>query len=78
MTDYIRVKAYHNGEFIGEHLYRGDSHVKALVRCRKMFEGCEDEVNVILIAENYDSTNPENAEHFEACKRCDCVHGLFN
>ena len=74
MADYIRIRAYHEGTLVGEHLYKENSQVKALERIRKdipEFAPC------ILVAENYDSTDEKNLEHFEVCKNCGCVHGLF-
>ena len=74
MTDYIRIRVYDDGKYVGEHLYKGDSQVRAIERFRTDMPELD---RCILVAENYDSTDPESKEHFEVCKQCGCVHGLF-
>lgn len=70
---YTRVRSYreHDGSFTGcEHIYARDQ-VKALEWFRREYP---EHDKCILVAEDYDPEDPKNKEHFEACKRCGCVH----
>ena len=69
---YTRIKSYYNGTFTNcEHLYLGNNHSIALNKFRSEYPEHND---CILIAESYDSEDPDNKEHFQACLNCGCVH----
>lgn len=70
---YVRMRSYSpDGKFTAcEHLYPGSDHVAAL----EWFRGTYPEHDkCIIVAESYESDDPKNAEHFEVCKCCGCVH----
>ena len=71
--EFIRIRSYYqDGTFTTcEHLYVGDNQVKALEIFRKEYPAHDD---CILVAEHYNSEDPTNLKHFEACSRCGCVH----
>jgi len=70
---YVRIKSYYqDGKFTGcEQLYFGNDQVKAIERFRKDYPAHNE---CILVAENYDSEDPKNKEHFAVCVRCGCVN----
>ena len=68
---YTRIKSYRDGELLAEHLYLGDSQVKAIERFRKEYPEHND---CIVVAERYDSEDEKNKEHFRICCQCGCVH----
>lgn len=73
MSQFIRIRSYYqNGKFTTcEHLYPGSDQARALERFRNEYP---EHKECILVAEHYESNAPENAEHFKACLRCECVH----
>lgn len=68
---YIRITSHLNGQLLAEHLYLTDSQVKAIERFRREYPEHKD---CIVVAEDYDSEDQKNKEHFEICCRCGCVH----
>ena len=68
---FIRITSHRERELLAEHLYLTDSHVKAIERFRKEYPEHKD---CIVIAEDYDSDDPKNEEHFRICMNCGCVH----
>ena len=68
---YVRITSHKDGKLLAEHLYLTDSHTKAIERFRKEYPSHKD---CIVVAENYDSEEEKNKEHFKACLRCECVH----
>lgn len=67
---YIRIRTYLNCKFTGcEHIYLTTSQSEALERFRREYP---EHNACIAIAADYDPK--ENPSHFEACKRCGCVH----
>ena len=69
----VRVRSYlQSGEFTTcEHLYAVGNQQKALDRFRRDYP---EHKECILVAEEYDSDDPKNAEHFKACSESGCVH----
>lgn len=53
-----------------EHLYARDQ-AKSIEWFLKDYP---EHKKCIIVAEDFDETNPKNKDHFEACKRCGCVH----
>lgn len=69
---YTRIKSYLNGKFTTcEHLYLGNIHTKAILNFRRQYPEHE---NCIIVAETYDSDDPQNLEHFKSMLNCGCVH----
>ena len=52
-----------------EHLYKGDSHVKAFERFYKDFPKYHRNPDCNGVAETIDSENPEYKDYFKICKR---------
>ena len=69
----VRITSYlTTGEFTScEHLYAVENQNKAIERFRREYPGHKD---CIVVAEDYDSENQKNAEHFRTCSECGCVH----
>lgn len=65
-----RITSFHNGKLVAEHIYDRDQ-VKAIEWFRKDYPEHKD---CIVVAENYDETDPKNGEHFRVCSSCECVH----
>ena len=70
----VRVTSYYqDGRFTTcEHIYAAQFQQDAIDRFKKEYP--EHAKECIIVAEYYDSEDPKNAEHFEVCKRCGCVH----
>ena len=68
---YIRITSHRGKELLAEHLYFTDSQVKAIERFRKEYPEHKD---CIVVAEDYESEDPKNKEHFRVCLNCGCVH----
>ena len=69
---YVRIKGYHEGHLVAEHLYiKTGTQQDAIDR----FLSDMPELRVcIIVAEDYDSEALENEEHFRICRQCGCVH----
>lgn len=68
---YIRITSYRGKELLAEHLYLTDSQVKAIERFRKEYP---EHADCVVVAQDYESDDPKNKEHFRACLNCGCVH----
>jgi hypothetical protein len=71
---YVRIRSYKRDDhsLCAEHLY-----IKKGTQCDAIAEFKKDmpeQKGCIIIAEDYDSQDPDNAEHFKACRDCGCVH----
>lgn len=69
--EFVRITSHLNNRLVCEQLYLAESHVKAIERFRREYP---EHANCIVIAENYDSDDPKNKEHYAACVRCGCVN----
>lgn len=69
--EYIRITSFFEDRLCAEHLYFGRDQVKAIERFRKEYP---EHKNCVVVAENYNSDDEKNKEHFKACLRCGCVH----
>lgn len=65
-----RIKSYHNGKLVSEHIYARNQHT-AIEWFRRDYPEHKD---CIVVAEDYDETDPRNAEHFRIANSCGCVH----
>lgn len=69
---YVRIRSYKEGSLMAEHLYlKTGTQQDAIDHFRKDMPEHKD---CILVAEDYESTAPENKEHFNICRECGCVH----
>lgn len=70
---YVRIRSYKDGKLCAEHLYiKSGTRQTAVERFKRDMpeqSNCE-----LIIADDYDSEDPKNAEHFKACRDCGCVH----
>lgn len=65
-----RIKSYLNGKLVAEHIYYRNQ-TKAIEMFRKEYPEHDE---CIVVAEDYDETDPKNAEHFKVACDCGCVH----
>ena len=65
-----RITSHYNGRLVAEHIYARDQ-VTAIEWFRREYP---EHKECIVIAENYDETDPKNKEHFKAVSNCGCVH----
>lgn len=70
---FTRVKMYYKNQFVMEHCYLTDSHVKAIERFYRDYPKyrCPD---CNAVAETFDSEDPKYEEWFKTCIRCGCVN----
>ena len=70
---FVRIRSYYDdGTFTScEHLYVARDQHEALDRFLREYP---EHKKCIVSAEDYDSDDPKNAEHFKACLDCGCVH----
>lgn len=69
---YVRIRSYHNGKLAAEHLYvKTRTQQDAIDR---FLRDMPEQRSCIIVAEDYDSEDPANAEHFRICRECGCAH----
>lgn len=69
---YVRIRSYHNNSLCAEHLYVKSGTTQDAID--RFLRDMPEQKVCILVAEDYDSEDPKNAEHFRICGECGCVH----
>ena len=65
-----RITSYYNGRLVADHIYARDQ-VKAIEWFRREYP---EHKECIVVAENFDETDPKNAEFLRVASNCGCVH----
>ena len=72
---YVRIrsyKSYEKSSLAAEHLYVKTGTLQDAID--RFLHDMPEQKQCIIVAEDYDSEDPKNEEHFRVCKECGCAH----